>query len=322
MKNNKLIAIFLLHALTVLIFLSCSLEIQENQEEENSKEKTLKSEKDSSDIKQASQNAKEDKPINNLLGAIKDLKNPPKKAAGNAKNSPNLAAFANSPNNTNAKANAVAKAVDPEVKALIKEILDRATNIIQIGELDAQEVEPADQFGMKDEIFSKIFFNANSTVHFDENQYKDERRMLYTSLNFKKDKIEDLGKILSKLAQDSNYRNLVKETLINRGFGIQLAMEEISAKILDIKDKLQNLNKSNLKTLDVEFKKLMLLKSKWLQDVENIIKEHNASNELQTDLAKLNANIESKNSKQQFSDIHNIILHTINTTTNILTPIK
>ncbi|WKC84945.1 complement regulator-acquiring protein [Borreliella lusitaniae] len=317
MKNNKLITIFLLYALTALIFLSCSLEIQENQEEENSKEKTLKSEKDSSDIKQASQSAKENKPINNLLGAINDLKNPPKKAAGNAKNNPNLAAFKN-PNN----ANASAKAVDPEVQALIKEISERATNIIQIGELDAKEVEPADQFGMKAEIFSKIFFNANSKVNFDDNQYKDERRMLYTSLNFKKETIKNLGKILSKLAQDSNYRNLVKETLINRGFGIQLAMEEISAKILDIKSKLQQLNKSNLKTLDTEFKKLMLLKSRWLQDVDNIIKEYNASNELQNDLAKLNANIESKNSKQQFSDIHNIILHTINTTTNILAPIK
>nr|6HPN_A Chain A, Antigen, P35 [Borreliella spielmanii A14S] len=213
-------------------------------------------------------------------------------------------------------------AVDPEAKELIQKILDRSEDIVQISEIDSNKGEPNDQFGMKAEIFSKIFFNANSMVHFDDNEYLNERRILYTSLNFNEGVILNLGTILSKLSQHSNYRSLVKETLINRGFSIQLAMEEISLKILNVKDKLHHLNKPNLKTLYYDFDKLKTLKEKWLKDVDDIIKEYNANPELRTNISKLHDNVELKNSKAQFADIHNLILNLINTTTNILAPIQ
>ncbi len=160
--------------------------------------------------------------------------------------------------------------------------------------MDSSRGEPNDQFGMRAEIFSKIFFNANSTVHFDSHEYTEERRMLYTSLNFNEGKIFNLGQILSKLSQDSNYRGLVKETLINRGFSIQLAMEEISAKILNVKDKLQQLNKPNLETLYNDFEKLTSLKEKWLKDTDDLIDEYNTNPDLQTDVSKLNDTLRSK----------------------------
>ncbi|AEL19609.1 complement regulator-acquiring protein [Borreliella bissettiae] len=321
MKNNKLIAIFLLHTLTVLILLSCSLEVKdgnENKKQKKEKTKIAKTENNSSKNKKMSKNGKSK--IDNLLVAINTLKSPPKISAGN-KNNPNPAALKqkNNPNNANV---APKKILDPEATELIQKILDRSENIIQIGEIDSYKGEPDDQFGMKEEIFSKIFFNANSTVHFDENEYTSERRMLYTSLNFDEGKIIELGKILSKLSQDSNYRGLVKETLINRGFSIQLAMEEISAKILNVKDKLQNLNKANLKALYHDFEQLTPLKEKWLKDTDDFINEYNANNDLQTDVSKLNDALRSKNSRAQFADIHDIILNLVNTTTNILAPIQ
>lgn len=324
MKNNKLIAIFLLHILTVLILLSCSLEVNkdDNKEKENKKAKIIKNKKNSSNIKKTSQNAKNGKPtVDNLFTAINALKNPPKIAAGNIKNKANPAAL-KQPNNANANVNIPKQIVDPEAKELIQKILDRSENIVQIGEIDSNKGEPDDQFGMKAEIFSKIFFNAGSTVHFDENEYLNERRMLYTSLNFNESTILNLGKILSKLSQNSNYRSLVKETLINRGFSIQLAIEEISLKVLDVKDKLQHLNKPDLKTLYYDFNKLEKLKEKWLKDVDDIIKDYNANPELRTDISKLHDNVELKNSKALFADTHDIILNLINTTTNILTPIQ
>ncbi|WNY65486.1 complement regulator-acquiring protein [Borreliella carolinensis] len=321
MKNNKLIAIFLLHTLTVLILLSCSLEVKdgdENKKHKKEKTKISKTENNSLKNKKMSKNGKSK--IDNLLVAINTLKNPPKISAGN-KNKPNSAALKqkNNPNNANV---APKQILDPEATELIQKILDRSENIIQISEIDSYKGEPDDQFGMKKEIFSKIFFNANSTVHFDENEYTSERRMLYTSLNFNEGKIIELGKILSKLSQDSNYRGLVKETLINRGFSIQLAMEEISAKILNVKDKLQNLNKANLKALYHDFEKLTPLKEKWLKDTDDFINEYNANNDLQTDVSKLNDALRSKNSRAQFADIHDIILNLVNTTTNILAPIQ
>ncbi|SCW38949.1 lipoprotein [Borreliella japonica] len=322
MKKNKLIAIFLLHILTALILLSCSQEVVKDNNKENQskkvKPKTIKN--NSSNIEKVSKNTQHDKPkTDNLLAAINVLKNPAKIAAGNIKNKQNLAAL-QQPNKANA--NAPKQIIDPEAKELIQKILERSENIIQTRDIDSNKGEPDDQFGMKKEIFSKIFFNANSTVHFDENVYLDERRMLYTSLNFNEGTILNLGKILSKLSQDLNYLSLIKEMLINRGFSIQLAMEEIGAKILTVKDKLQHLNKSNLKTLYYDFNQLTTLKEKWLKDVDDIIKEYNTNPELRTDLLKLNENLTLKNSKALLADIHNIILNLVNTTTNILAPIQ
>ncbi|WP_215535676.1 complement regulator-acquiring protein [Borreliella bavariensis] len=317
MKKNKLIAIFLLHILTGLILLSCSLEVNQDDNQEKQKKaktKISKNENNSSKMKKLSKNAKNKKPtVDNLLVAINTLKNPPKTAG---KNKPNSAAL-KQPN----KANAL-KQIDSEAKELIQKILERSEDIVQISEIDSNKGEPDDQFEMKAEIFSKIFFNAGSTVTFDDNEYVNERRILYTSLNFNENTILNLGKILSKLSQDSNYRSLVKETLINRGFSIQLAIEEISLRILNVKDKIQHLNKPNLKTLYHDFNKLIPLKEKWLKDVDDIIKDYNANPELRTDISKLNDYIISKNSKAQFADIHNIILNLINTTTNILAPIQ
>ncbi|WKC87699.1 complement regulator-acquiring protein [Borreliella japonica] len=328
MKKNKLITIFLLHILTAIILLSCSQEVVKDNNKENQskkvKPKTIKN--NSSNIEKVSKNTQHDKPkTNNLLAAINVLKNPAKIAAGNIKNKQNLAAL-QQPNKANANANANANApkqiIDPEAKELIQKILERSENIIQTRDIDSNKGEPDDQFGMKKEIFSKIFFNANSTVHFDENVYLDERRMFYTSLNFNEGTILNLGKILSKLSQDLNYLSLIKEMLINRGFSIQLTMEEISAKILTVKDKLQHLNKSNLKTLYYDFNQLTTLKEKWLKDVDDIIKEYNTNPELRNDLLKLNENLTLKNSKALLADIHNIILNLVNTTTNILAPIQ
>lgn len=318
LKNNKLIAIFLLHTLTVLILLSCSLEVKDNTEnEENKKAKTksAKSANGSLGIKKMSKKAKTgEKAMDNLFVAINTLKNPPKATANNKKKSNSLALKQSN--------NANVPKLDPESQELINKILTRSEDIIKTGEIDSNKGEPDDQFGMKTEIFSKIFFNAGSTVPFDENEYLNERRMLYTSLHFDENVITNFGEVLSNLSQDSNYRNLVKEILINRGFSIQLAMEEISSNILDVKDKLQQLNKPNLKSLFYDFNKLLTLKDKWLKDVDDIINDYNTNQELQTNISKLYENIRSKNSRAQFAEIHDLILNLVNTTTNILAPIK
>ncbi|WP_029362001.1 complement regulator-acquiring protein [Borreliella garinii] len=334
MKKNKLIAIFLLHILTGLILLSCSLEVNQddNQEKQNKKAKTKisKNENNSSKMKKLSKNAKNKKTKDNLLGAINNVGNLPRAASAaalrqlnNALAQPNnaLAQLNNAlaqPNN----ANALNQIADPEVIELIQKILERSEDIVQISETDFNRGEPDDQFEMRADIFSQIFFNADSIVTFDDNEYLNERRILYTSLNFNEDTILNLGRILSKLSKDPNYRSLVKETLINRGFSIQLAIEEISLKILNVRDKLQHLNKPNLRTLYYDFNQLIPLKEKWLEDVDDIIRNYNADPELRNDISKLNAYIMAKNSREQFSNIHNIILNLMNTTTNILTPIQ
>ncbi|WP_366921344.1 complement regulator-acquiring protein [Borreliella garinii] len=244
-----------------------------------------------------------------MLVAINTARNLPKAASAAALRQSN-------------NANALNQIVDPEVIELIQKILERSEDIVQISEIDFNKGEPDDQFEMKADIFSKIFFNADSTVTFDDNEYLNERRILYTSLNFNEDTILNLGRILSKLSKDPNYRSLVKETLINRGFSIQLAIEEISLKILNVRDKIQHLNKPNLETLYYDFNQLIQLKEKWLEDVDDIIRNYNADPELRNDISKLNAYIMAKNSREQFSNIHNIILNLMNTTTNILTPIQ
>ncbi|WP_210366302.1 complement regulator-acquiring protein [Borreliella garinii] len=320
MKKNKLIAIFLLHILTGLILLSCSLEVNQddNQEKQNKKAKTKisKNENNSSKMKKLSKNAKNKKTKDNLLGAINTAKNLPRAASAAALRQLNNALA--QPNN----ANALNQIADPEVIELLQKILERSEDIVRISETDFNRGEPDDQFEMKADIFSQIFFNADSTVTFDDNEYLNERRILYTSLNFNEDTILNLGRILSKLSKDPNYRSLVKETLINRGFSIQLAIEEISLKILNVRDKLQHLNKPNLRTLYYDFNQLIPLKEKWLEDVDDIIRNYNADPELRNDISKLNAYIMAKNSREQFSNIHNIILNLMNTTTNILTPIQ
>ncbi len=281
-------------------------------------------------MKKLSKNAKNKKTKDNLLGAINTAKNLPRAASAaalrqlnNALAQPNnaLAQLNNAlaqPNN----ANALNQIADPEVIELLQKILERSEDIVRISETDFNRGEPDDQFEMKADIFSQIFFNADSTVTFDDNEYLNERRILYTSLNFNEDTILNLGRILSKLSKDPNYRSLVKETLINRGFSIQLAIEEISLKILNVRDKLQHLNKPNLRTLYYDFNQLIPLKEKWLEDVDDIIRNYNADPELRNDISKLNAYIMAKNSREQFSNIHNIILNLMNTTTNILTPIQ
>ncbi len=287
--------------------LSCSLEVNQddNQEKQNKKAKTKisKNENNSSKMKKLSKNAKNKKTKDNLLGAINTAKNLPRAASAAALRQLNNALA--QPNN----ANALNQIADPEVIELLQKILERSEDIVRISETDFNRGEPDDQFEMKADIFSQIFFNADSTVTFDDNEYLNERRILYTSLNFNEDTILNLGRILSKLSKDPNYRSLVKETLINRGFSIQLAIEEISLKILNVRDKLQHLNKPNLRTLYYDFNQLIPLKEKWLEDVDDIIRNYNADPELRNDISKLNAYIMAKNSREQFSNIHNIILN-------------
>ncbi|AJA90745.1 hypothetical protein OY14_04665 (plasmid) [Borreliella chilensis] len=327
MKKNKLTAIFLLLILTVLIMLSCSFE---GNKDNDKKTKKFENENDLPGTEEVSQNTQNEEPkIDDLLVAIDALNNPPQIAAGNIANNPNLAALqqpnkgnANANANANAKSKAPKQTLDPEAQELIQKIIDRSANIIKISEFDSNRDEPDDQFGMKKDIFSKIIFNAGSTIHFDEEEYLTERRMLYTSLNYNEGTIVNLGKILSKLSQDSNYLSLVKETLINRGFSIQLSIEEISAKIMYVRHRLQNLSKPNLKTLYYDFNKLTTLKEEWLKDVDNIIKEYNNNPELRNNISKLNDNIQLKNPKAKFAAIQTLILNLVNTTTNILAPIQ
>lgn len=67
LKNNKLIAIFLLHVLTVLILISCSLEVKDSNESKKHKKEKRKGK------------------VENLLVAINNLKNPTKPASGKIK---------------------------------------------------------------------------------------------------------------------------------------------------------------------------------------------------------------------------------------------
>lgn len=67
LKNNKLIAIFLLHVLTVLILISCSLEVKDSNESKKHKKEKRKGK------------------VENLLVAINNLKNPTKPASGKNK---------------------------------------------------------------------------------------------------------------------------------------------------------------------------------------------------------------------------------------------
>ncbi|WP_210380945.1 complement regulator-acquiring protein, partial [Borreliella garinii] len=130
-------------------------------------------------MKKLSKNAKNKKTKDNLLGAINTAKNLPRAASAaalrqlnNALAQPNnaLAQLNNAlaqPNN----ANALNQIADPEVIELLQKILERSEDIVRISETDFNRGEPDDQFEMKADIFSQIFFNADSTVTFDDNEY-------------------------------------------------------------------------------------------------------------------------------------------------------
>ncbi|WKC77585.1 complement regulator-acquiring protein (plasmid) [Borreliella turdi] len=306
MKNNKLFAIFLLHILSALILLSCSLEVTNDDDEKEKNEKAnikiTKKENKSSKIKKMSKSSKhKNSKANNLPAgvpaAVSKLKN-----QHNANNSKQI--------------------IDPEAQELIRKILERAANINQIIDFDSNRNEPDDQFGMKKDVFSKIFFSSNATVTLDKNEYLAERRMIYTSLKFQKAAISGIGKILSKLSQDSNYLDLAKAILINRGFSIQLTIEKTNFKIWNVKDKIQQLNKSNLKALYYDFNKLIQFKENWIKDVDDMITEYNNNPELKTNIARLNDYLNSKNPKALLINIHNVILNLKNKITNILAPIQ
>ncbi|WP_151060708.1 complement regulator-acquiring protein [Borreliella turdi] len=306
MKNNKLFAIFLLHILSALILLSCSLEVTNDDDEKEKNEKAnikiTKKENKSLKIKKMSKSSKhKNSKVDNLpVGgpvAVSKLKN-----QHNANNSKQI--------------------IDPEVQELIRKILERAADINQIIDFDSNRNEPDDQFGMKKDVFSKIFFSSNATVTLDKNEYLAERRMIYTSLKFQKAAISGIGKILSKLSQDSNYLGLAKEILINRGFSIQLAIEKTNFKIWDVKDKIQQLNKSNLKALYYDFNKLIQVKENWIKDVDDMITEYNNNPELKTNIARLNDYLNSKNPKALLIDMRSVILNLKNKITNILAPIQ
>lgn len=93
--------------------------------------------------------------------------------------------------------------VDAAKDDLVVKIIEIAKLVKARIILDREKIEPLDQFGMKDFVFSNLILDSNREKY-SHNENKDIRRKFYSSLNCDEKLIIVFGEILNKISSDTD----------------------------------------------------------------------------------------------------------------------
>ncbi|UCP01906.1 complement regulator-acquiring protein (plasmid) [Borrelia hermsii] len=154
-------------------------------------------------------------------------------------------------------------------------------------------IEDADQYGMKQGVFQYLRNSANQkTANSVENTQL--RKQLYSSLDWSGDKIRKFGTILNTIKRNDT-NNLAKTILLT---GINYAQGHFEWIISITYDKTKHLNKltlQELKNIKSKLQEIDKLRQKWIDTTNNIITDHEANaNGIQKDNQKLLKHVNSQ----------------------------
>ncbi|MBB6213416.1 complement regulator-acquiring protein (plasmid) [Borreliella californiensis] len=134
-------------------------------------------------------------------------------------------------------------------------------------------------------------FKVSSRECIDKNQRMQTKRMIYSSLDYKKENIETLKKILETLRENPEHQNTAVR-LVTLPWSIQFKIENLQFKIenhlASIQNKINNLNQEKSTLLLMEVKYNLQLKERFKKTLNETIEAYNNNtNKIKNDVKML-----------------------------------
>ncbi|ETZ17865.1 Antigen P35 [Borrelia duttonii CR2A] len=159
---------------------------------------------------------------------------------------------------------------DSAKQSVLSELLKK---VADEGKVNEGQKEPDNtQYGLKDSVFKIIKDDKNKT--YDEDTNKDTRHKFYGSLSWKKETIEGLGEVLTKLAGEATYKDTWPKNLVNVGEKVQGVIQVSFGEIETKKEKLNTLSLEKINELNGKVKELEEKRTTWTTFVADLIKDY------------------------------------------------
>ncbi|WP_338321071.1 complement regulator-acquiring protein [Borrelia miyamotoi] len=182
-----------------------------------------------------------------------------------------------------------------EKEKLVAELKKETEDFMGLVKKYKTEVEDGDQYGMKNEVFKAVTDTSNNkTLDGDEN--KEARRLFYSSLEYDKDKIKELAKILKKIETDNDNKGTWVKDIINSGREhVQSNFEKVVNKLEESKAKLEKLSLDDLKEVKTKFDELKTQREDFKKAVDSLLASYKAKTDgIDSDSKKLIEHVEKE----------------------------
>ncbi|ACH94157.1 complement regulator-acquiring protein [Borrelia duttonii] len=185
--------------------------------------------------------------------------------------------------------------IKDEKGELISALINDINSVMGLLNQDKAEVEDANQYGMKDEVFKFVLNEVNGkTLDHDDN--KEVRRLFYSSLLYNKERIEDFAEILKKVESDNTNKGTWIQDIMNAVVvDLQFGFERIINKLEKNREQLDKLSLVDLREIKSKLEEIQLQKLNWRKAVDSLISSYKAKADgIDSDSKKLIEHIEKR----------------------------
>ncbi|WP_024654737.1 complement regulator-acquiring protein [Borrelia hispanica] len=185
--------------------------------------------------------------------------------------------------------------IKDEKGELISAIINDIDNVMGLLNQDKAEVEDANQYGMKDEVF-KLVLNAVNNKKLDPYDNKEVRRLFYSSLLYNKERIKDFAEILKKVESDNTNKGTWIYDIMNAVVvALQFDFERIINKLEKNREQLDKLSLVDLREIKSKLEEMQLQKLNWRKAVDSLISSYKAKTDgIDSDSKKLIEHIDKR----------------------------
>ncbi|WP_041177906.1 complement regulator-acquiring protein [Borrelia duttonii] len=185
--------------------------------------------------------------------------------------------------------------IKDEKGELVSALINDINSVMGLLNQDKAEVEDANQYGMKDEVFKFVLNDVNGkTLDHDDN--KEVRRLFYSSLLYNKARIEDFAEILKKVESDNTNKGTWIQDIMNAVVvDLQFGFERIINKLEENREQLDKLSLVDLREIKSKLEEMQLQKLNWRKAIDSLISSYKAKADgIDSDSKKLIEHIEQK----------------------------
>ncbi|AHH07020.1 Antigen P35 (plasmid) [Borrelia crocidurae DOU] len=185
--------------------------------------------------------------------------------------------------------------IKDEKGELISALINDINSVMGLLNQDKAEVEDANQYGMKDEVFKFVLNEVNGkTLDHDDN--KKVRRLFYSSVLYNKERIEDFAEILKKVESDNRNKGTWIQDIMNAVVvDLQFGFERVINKLEKNREQLDKLSLVDLREIKSKLEEIQLQKLNWRKAVDSLISSYKAKADgIDSDSKKLIEHIEKK----------------------------
>ncbi|ACH94074.1 complement regulator-acquiring protein [Borrelia duttonii] len=185
--------------------------------------------------------------------------------------------------------------IKDEKGELISALINDINSVMGLLNQDKAEVEDANQYGMKNEVF-KFVLNAVNNKTLDHDDNKEIRRLFYSSLLYNRERIKDFAEILKKVESDNTNKGAWIQDIMNAVVvDLQFGFERVINKLEENRDKLNKLSLVDLREIKSKLEEIQLQKLNWRKAVDSLISSYKAKTDgIDSDSKKLIEHIDKK----------------------------